>query len=77
MNSGNHSSASYHINSVEKESTSDKVERIVDTLEDIVNTFKTKGCPESKELLREILLRNHLLGGSPLEAAMHIRGGHN
>jgi hypothetical protein len=75
MNSGTHSSASYHINSVEKESTSDKVERIVDTLEDIVNTFKTKGCPESKELLREILLRNHLLGGSPLEAAMHIRGG--
>jgi hypothetical protein len=53
--------ATSHINNT---NTSDKVNTIISTLEDIVSTFKAQGCPEGKELLREILLRNHLLGGS-------------
>jgi hypothetical protein len=73
MDSGNHVSASFLINSVEKRSTSDKVDDVINTLEDIISTFKTRGCPEGKQLLREVLIRNHLLGGSPLEAA---RQGH-
>ena len=68
MNSGNHSPTSYFISIRNSKSTSDKVDLIISTLEDIVNTFKSRGCPEGKELLREILLRNHLFGGSPLEA---------
>ena len=70
MNSSNHSSTPYFINkTVENRSASNRVDRIIDTLEDIINTFKTHGCPEGKQLLREVLIRNHLLGGSPLEAA--------
>jgi len=69
MDSGNHVSTSFLINSVENRSTSDKVDDIISTLEDIISTFKTRGCPEGKQLLREVLIRNHLLGGSPLEAA--------
>lgn len=46
--------------------TSDKINTIISTLEDIVSTFKAQGCPEGKELLREILLRNHLFDGSPV-----------
>jgi hypothetical protein len=61
MNSGNQSSTSYFINSPERTPASDKVDKIIDTLEDIINTFKKRGCPEGKELLREILHRNHLL----------------
>ena len=64
MDSGNHVPTSCLINSVEKRTTSDKVDDIINTLEDIIDTFKTRGCPEGKELLREILIRNHLLGGS-------------
>jgi hypothetical protein len=44
--------------------TSEKVDRVIDTLGDIVNTFKTRGCPEGKELLRETLRRHHF-GDSP------------
>jgi hypothetical protein len=66
MDSGNHVPTSYLINSVEKRSTSDKVDDIINTLEDIISTFKTRGCPEGKQLLREVLIRNHLLGGSSL-----------
>jgi hypothetical protein len=62
MNSGNHSPTSYLISIRNSKSTSDKVDLIISTLEDIVNTFKARGCPEGKELLREILLRNHLFG---------------
>src|SRR5215204_2510785 len=69
MDSGNHSSIQYLINHAEKRSTSDKVDDIIGTLEDIISTFKTRGCPEGKQLLREVLIRNHLLGGSPLEGA--------
>ena len=65
MDSGNHVPTSFLINHVEKRSTSDKVDDIINTLEDIISTFKTRGCPEGKQLLREILHRNHLLGGSP------------
>jgi hypothetical protein len=68
MNSGNHSPTPYLINNRNSKFTSDKVEKIIDALEDIVNTFKRSGCPESKELLREVLLRNHVVGGSTLEA---------
>ena len=65
VNGSNHLSTQYFINKpVEKRSASDRVDRIIDTLEDIINTFKTHGCPEGKELLREILHRNHLVGGS-------------
>ena len=60
MNSGNHLSIQYLINHGEKRSTSDKVDRVIDALEDIINTFKARGCPEGKELVREILLRHHL-----------------
>jgi len=69
MDSGNHVPNSFLINYAEKRSTSDKVDGIINTLEDIVSTFKTRGCPEGKQLLRDVLIRNHLLGGSPLEAA--------
>jgi hypothetical protein len=41
--------------------------RVIDALEDIINTFKARGCPEGKELLRAILLRNHLLSHSDLD----------
>ena len=59
-NGSTNSSTSSLINFVEKRSTSDKVDRVIDALEDIINTFKARGCPEGKELLREILLRHHL-----------------
>jgi hypothetical protein len=66
MNSSSNNASTYSlINNVEKRSTSDKIDRIIDTLEDIISTFKTRGCPEGRELLREILHRNHLVGGSP------------
>jgi hypothetical protein len=68
MDSGNHVPTSFLINHVEKGSTSDKVDRVIDALEDIIYTFRTRGCPEGKELLREVLIRNHLLGGSSLAA---------
>src|SRR5215207_1388146 len=68
MDSGNHVLTSFLINYAERRSTSDKVDDIISTLEDIIVNFKTRGCPEGKQLLREVLIRNHLLGGSPLEA---------
>jgi hypothetical protein len=76
MNSGNHSTTSYFINSAENRSSSDKVDRIIDTLEEIINTFKTRGCPEGKELLREILQRNHLLGASSPPTANQCGDAH-
>jgi hypothetical protein len=76
MDSGNHVPTSFLINHAKKRSTSDKVDDIISTLEDIISTFKTRGCPEGKQLLREILIRNHLLGGSPLEAASQGRNAY-
>jgi hypothetical protein len=64
MDSGNNSPTNYLINNLHCKSTSDKVDIIITTLEDIVSTFKARGCPDSKELLREILQRNHLLSAS-------------
>jgi hypothetical protein len=60
MDSGNNSPTNYLIKSRNSKCTSDKVDLIINTLEDIVSTFKARGCPEGKELLREILRRNHL-----------------
>jgi hypothetical protein len=68
MDSSTNSSTSSLINFVKERSTSDKAYRVIDALEDIINTFKTRGCPEGKELLREVLIRNHLLGGSSFPA---------
>jgi hypothetical protein len=65
MNSGNHSLTNYHINNPNSEFTFNKVDLIISTLEDIVSTFKARGCPAGKELLREILRRNLLLESSP------------
>ena len=67
MDSSTNSSTSSLINFVDKGSTSDKVDKVIDALEDVIYTFKTRGCPEGKELLREILLRNHLLSHSDLD----------
>jgi hypothetical protein len=67
-NGSTNSSTSSYISFVKKGSTSDKVDRVIDALEDIIYTFRTRGCPEGKELLREVLIKNHLLGGSSLPA---------
>ncbi len=67
-NGSTNSSTSSFISFVKKRSTSDKVDRVIDALEDVIYTFKTRGCPEGKELLREVLIRNHLLGGSSFPA---------
>ena len=61
-NGSTNSSTSSLINFVEKRSTSDKVDRVIDALEDIIYTFKTRGCQEGKELLREVLIRNPPFG---------------
>ena len=66
MNSSSNVSTHSFISNVKDKSTSNKVELIIDALEDVISTFKTQGTPEGKELLREILLRNHLLSGSPV-----------
>ena len=73
MDSGNLVPTSFLINHVEKGSTSDKVDRVIDALEDIIYTFRARGCTEGKELLREVLIRNHLLGGSSLPATTRER----
>jgi hypothetical protein len=72
-NGSTNSSTSCFISFDEERSTSDKVDRVIDALEDIIYTFKTRGCPEGKELLREVLIRNHLLGGSSLPATTRER----
>jgi hypothetical protein len=46
-------------------SVSERVNKTFDVLEDIITTFKKEGCPHCLELLRESLLKNHLLGGRP------------
>jgi hypothetical protein len=60
MNSGNHSPTPYLI-SIRNKSNSDKVDLIISTLEDIVNTFKARGCPEGKDFPRLLgeLVREH------------------
>jgi hypothetical protein len=72
-NGSTNSSTSSLINFVKERSTSDKVDRVTDALEDIIYTFRTRGCPEGKELLREVLTKNHLLGGSSLPATTRER----
>ena len=55
-----------------KESVPERIERTFDTLEDIITTLRSQGCPHCLQLLRDVIVRNqilknHFLGGSSLE----------
>jgi hypothetical protein len=69
MNSGNHSSTSYHINHANQTlSVSDKLDTTLVIHTELIDSLKKKGCKHCKKLVQNIIEK---YGSPSLEATNH------